>query len=147
MHSVISIGCQIGGPEPCSIGDLKVLLCRLLAAHVTSTHCSAIDEYALVLRVDGSLDKFGSEGLARLRFAKARRYITLDIQIPEAVWKPMSEVETRQYLVKQVGAAIAACIGRLVKDRYTVHRLALQGELDTAFAEYLSLQANTPVRR
>ena len=99
-----------------------------------------------MLRVDGSLDKFGSEGLARPRFAKARRYIALDIQIPEAVWKPMSEIETRQYLVKQVGAAIAACIDRLVKERYTVHRLALQGELETAFAEYLSLQADTPVR-
>ena len=129
------------------IGELKVPLYRLLAAHVTSTYCTAIDEYALVLRVDGSLDKFGAEGLARLRFAKARRYITLDIQIPEAVWKPLNEVETRQYLAEKVGAAIAACMDRLAKDRYAVNRRALEGELDAAFVQYLSLKADARVWR
>jgi hypothetical protein len=90
VPSVISIGCQAGGPEVGFIGDLKVPLYRALAKHVTSSHCSAVDEYAIVLRVDGALDRFGSEGFARLRYAKACRYITVDVQIPEAVWQPMS---------------------------------------------------------
>lgn len=137
MASAISIGCQQGGPEPCLIGTLKVGLYQLLAEHVTSTHCAEIDEYALVLRVDGSLDRFGNEGLARLRFAKAQRYITVDIQIPEAVWKPLDVFQTKSYLAKQVKAAIGACVQRLAKDKCHVDASALQSQVDTAVSRYL----------
>ena len=127
MHSVISIGCQQGGPEACCIRELKVALYRALGRHVTSTHCLEIDEYALVLRVDGSLSKFGDEGITRLRFARVRRYITLDIQIPEKVWMPMGEAQTKLYLATQVRAAISACVKRLVKDKCSVDEHALYG--------------------
>jgi len=135
MSSVISIGCQQGGPEACFIGELKVALYRVLDKHVTSTHCSEIDEYALVLRVDGSLDKFGDEGLARLRFAKAHRYITLDVQIPENVWKPMSRAQTRSYLATQVRAAVGACVKRLLKDKCSVNESALYAQIDAGLIE------------
>ena len=140
MRSVISIGCQLGGPEPCLIGSLKVALYQLLAKHVTSAHCDAIDEYAFVLRVDGSLDQFGDEGLARLRFAKTRRYITLDIQVPESVWKPMNEAQTRLYLAKQVKAAIHACVDRLASEKHAVNEPLLMAQFDAALEEFLVKQ-------
>jgi hypothetical protein len=140
VSTAISIGCQQGGPEPCLIPSLKVGLYRLLAEHVTNTHCSEIDKYALVLRVDGSLDKFGVEGLARLRFAKSRRYITLDIQVPEEVWKPLDEFQTKSYLAKQVKAAIDACVGRLVKDGCHVNVDALQSEVDAALRKFVGVE-------
>lgn len=138
MSSIISIGAQMGGPEPCLIGDLKIPLYRALSKHVTSTHCSAIDEYAIVLRVDGSLDKFGEEGLARLRFAKARRYITVDIQIPETVWQPMSKSQTLAYLANQVRSAITMCVSRLNKEKYAVAEELLRVQVETAINEYLT---------
>jgi len=140
MSSIISIGAQMGGPEPCLIGDLKIPLYRALAKHVTSTHCAAIDEYAIVLRVDGSLDKFGEEGLARLRFAKARRYITVDIQIPEAVWQPMSKSQTQAYLANQVRSAINMCVSRLIKEKYAVAEERLQVQVEAAINEYLTTE-------
>ena len=112
----------------------------MLAEHVTNTHCSEIDEYALVLRVDGSLDRFGVEGLARLRFAKSQRYITVDIQVPEEVWKPLDEFQTKYYLAKQVKAAIDACVGRLVKDRCPVNVDALQSEVDAALRNFVGVE-------
>lgn len=136
--SAISIGCEQGGPEACLIPSLKVALYQSLNKHVTSTHCEAIDEYALVLRVDGSLSKYGDEGLSRLRFAKVRRYITIDIQIPEAIWKPLGEIETKLYLVKQVQAAVSACAERLTKDRYTVNYPRLSAEITAAVGAYLA---------
>ena len=69
------------------IGELKAPLYHALVRNLTSSHCAAVDEYAVVLRVDASLDRFGPEGLARLRFAKASRYITVDFQIPEVAWR------------------------------------------------------------
>ena len=128
----------MGGPDQCLIADLKIPLYRALAKHVTSTHCEAIDEYSIVLRVDGSLDKFGEEGLARLRYAKARRYITVDVQIPKTVWQPMDRAQTRVYLADKVKVAIAACVDRLAREKCVVSKKRLQTQIDNALAEYLA---------
>lgn len=138
MTPPISIGCQQGGPEGGYFAALKVPLYRCLCKHVTSTHCPAIDEYALVLRIDGSFDKFGEEGIARLRFAKARRSITCDIQVPEAIWRPMTELQTKQYLAHSVKAALAFCATRLRRQRAEVNDTALQLEVDAAIGDFLS---------
>jgi hypothetical protein len=139
LPAVISVGCQAGGPEVGFVGDLKVPLYRALAKHVTSSHCSAIDEYAIVLRVDGSLDKFGDEGFTRVRYAKARRYITVDVQIPEAVWQPMSKHQFRSYLAYQVKGAVAVCVARLRRDKHAVAENDLYEEIEAAINEYLEV--------
>jgi hypothetical protein len=138
VRDFISIGAQSGGPEATLLPKLKVPLAQAFREHVSSTHCSAIDEYALVLRVDGSLDKFGPEGLTRIRFAKARRYITLDIQVPEPVWQPLSSQEAKEYLVRQVREALAVCVRRLAKDGCSVDEQSLWSEVTAASIKYLS---------
>jgi len=90
------------------------------------------------LRIDGTLQTFGAEGLARLRFERSRRYIKVEIQIPEAVWRPLNASETKLYLVRQVRAAIAACIERLEKDKHPVAKTELYAQMESAFDEYLS---------
>lgn len=135
--AVISIGAQTG-PRDGGIAELKVQLCRALAKRVTSTHCPAIDEYAIVLRVDSPLQKFGEEGLARLRLAKKKRYITVDVQIPEAVWVSLSRAEIKAYLARQVRAAVLACVSRLQNERFPVQERALAAEIDASIADYLA---------
>ena len=136
MPSFISIGCQGGGPETGAVGRIKVPLYHALKRHVTGTHCDAVDEFGLVLRVDGSLQKFGPEEITRLRFAKKQRYITVDIQIPEAIWKPLGDLELRQYLAAQVEASIGICVARLKKDGCHVNEAELMKEVVSATSEY-----------
>lgn len=137
MPSIISIGAQHGGPEPCRIGDLKVNLYRAFLKHLTSTHCEVIDKYAIVLRVDGRLHKFGEEGITCLRFEKSKRYITADVQIPESVWQNMSESQTKLYLATQVRAAMSIFITRLIKEKYTIAEKLLWSEIDAAIIEFM----------
>jgi hypothetical protein len=137
MQSIISIGAQMGGPEPCFIGCFKVSLYQALERHISSTHCSAIDEYSIVLRIDGTLNKFGEEGITRLRFAKTNRYITADVQIPESVWRPMDKHESKLYLATQVKATISLFVTRLIKDKYSVAEKSLWSEIDAAIVEFL----------
>ena len=136
MPDSITIGCQGGGPETAVVGRSKVELYQALARHVTSTHCDAIEEYGLVLRVSGSLDKFGPEAITGLRFAKKQRYITLDIQIPEEAWRPLTDSELRQYLSARVQEAIGVCIARLQNDGHTVADGQLMLEISRAINEY-----------
>lgn len=138
MTEFISIGADIGGPEAVLLSNLKVPFIQELRRKLTSTHCSAIDQYEIVLRVDGSLAKFGPEGLARLRFAKSRRYITIDIQVPESVWQSLSHCELKEYLVRQVQLALEACISRLVKEGFEVDHQKLRAEVASASEIYRS---------
>ena len=137
MPSIISIGVQQGGPEPCLIGDIKVDLYHALVKHLSSTHCKAIDQYAIVLRIDGSLDKFGEEGLTRLRFAKSHRYISVDIQIPESVWQPLNYFESKAYLVQQVRSAMNMFIARLMKEKSVIAQDRLWEQINAGISEFL----------
>lgn len=146
MTDAISIGVQIGGPEAVIVGDAKVGLYQALARHMTGTHCLAIDSYELVLRVDGSLQAFGDEGLAKLRFAKKRRYITVDIQIPEAVWTTKSQAQLRHYLLAQVGKALELCISHLQRSGVATYESAFWAEFQSAAEEYAGV-TNTGLLR
>ena len=145
MPDYITIGCQGGGPETGTVGRSKVSLYRALSRHVTGTHCDAIDEYGLVLRVDGSIQTFGPEGITRLRFAKKQRYITVDIQIPESVWVPLGDSELRRYLGDQVTAAIRVCVARLKKDGCVTDDAALMKEVNAAVGEYTQQECEQAV--
>ena len=134
----ISIGCDAGGKEAGVVAFLCVPLRHSLSTHVKSTHCEAVDQYAIVLRIDGSVCKFGPEGFYRLRFAKAKRYITLDIQIPESVWQQKNTVELKSYLVKQITMAIQKCVERLKKEKNHVDVEVLLSEINNATTEYLA---------
>lgn len=136
MSDFITIGCQGGGPETSTVGRSKVDLYHALCRHVTSTHCDAIDNYGLVLRVDGSIQTFGPEGITRIRFAKKQRYITVDIQIPESVWRPLGDDELRHYLGSQVEAALRTCVARLKKDGFDVDDGTLMQEVEAAVCDY-----------
>jgi hypothetical protein len=124
------------------VGRSKVHLYHALSQHVTSTHCDAIDEYGLVLRVDGSIQTFGPEGISRLRFARKQRYITLDIQIPESVWRPLDDTELRSYLGTQVDSAIRACVSRLKKDGFDVDDWPSEGVWPCFVSFELKVKAN-----
>lgn len=140
MPAFISIGADLGDRDSFHLSELKIAMCRSLETHMTGTHCDAVDEYALVIRVDGSFAKFGDEGLACLRFSRVRRCISVDIQVPEVAWKPLDRAQTKLYLAKQLKAAIGACVGRLLKDKCEVEALRLEHELDLAMQEFLGSQ-------
>jgi hypothetical protein len=146
MSSYISIGCECGGPAAQIVGQRKVPLYQALSRAVSSTFCSAIDEYALVIRADGSLARYGAEGVAKLRFAKTKRYITVDLQIPESVWKPLTPSELDAYLANLVVRGLEACIARLEVDGHHVHKESLMAEVQRGVAEYLQPSSRSAAR-
>jgi hypothetical protein len=131
---IISIGAQCGGPKDGGLGKIKVDLYKALRDSCTSTYSKEIDEYAPVLRIDGPFQKFGEEGIARLRFAKKQRYITADIQIPSDVWEVRSKNELRDYLAQKVRETIVIFVERLRKDKLEVDADSLFKEVDAGIS-------------
>ncbi len=140
MKDIISIGGQAGGPNDGGIKTIKVDLYRAFKKYCKSTYCDAIDQYCPVLRVDGIITKFGPEGISRLRFAKKKRYITVDIQIPESAWQPKSKNEIKFYLSQKVRESLVACVERLKKDRINIKEDLLFSEIDDAIIEFNSIE-------
>jgi hypothetical protein len=135
----LSVAWQMGGPEPCILGSREVRLPfnQLLKKYITATHCPAIDFYALVMRVDGSIWSFGAEEITRLRFAKKSRYITIDIQVPQSVWEPLDLLESKMYLAEKTKGALLACTQRLARDKLPVDESRLFSQLDSAISEFI----------
>lgn len=136
MKDIISIGGQAGGPKDGGIKSIKVDLYKSLKKYCKSTYCNEVDQYAPVLRVDGEFAKFGPEAITHLRFAKKKRYITVDIQIPENVWQPKSKNEIKLYLSDKLQEAIKICVRRLQKDNLEVNETQLFSEIDFAISEF-----------
>jgi hypothetical protein len=133
---VISIGAQCGGPQDGGLSKIKVDLWNLLVRHCRSSYCPAVAHYALALRIDGAIQTFGAEGIERVRRSKRGRYIGADIVIPLSAWQGKSPNELRDYLARQVRAALASCVARLRKDKETVDEAPLFREIDAAIAEF-----------
>ncbi|WP_286718840.1 hypothetical protein [Thalassolituus sp. UBA2009] len=134
--NIISIGVQSGGPGKHNIGSIKVDLYKLFNKYCTSTYCEEVDQYSPVIRVDGKISTFGDEGITRLRFAKKRKTITADIQIPISVWEPKSPNEIRDYIADKVRDSIEVFVARLKKDKIDVDDKKLFTEIDLAIKEF-----------
>jgi len=144
-NGVITIGAQCGGPDTGPLSQIKVDLWRALRESCRKSYCPSIDEYALVLRIAGQLDDFGPESIERIRRRRSDRYITADIVVPEAVWRPLTHAQSRQYLANRVRAAIVACAKRLSEDREAIDTTALLASVDDGIARFLSTVAgNAP---
>lgn len=136
MAQVVSIGCEGGGPETRHGCFAKVPLAQALQRTVNSTYTKTVDEFALVLRVSGSLQSYGEEGLANLRLYKSRRVISVDVQVPEQPSRPLSASELREYIARQVLAAVEACVVRLQSES-PVQEEQLMHEVRLGIAQYL----------
>jgi len=136
---VISIGVLNGGPEDGGIGDIKIDLWKLFLQHCHASCSPAVDHYALAIRTDGKYQKFGKEGIERIRRRIVDRYIGAEIIIPESVWRPKSRNELRDYLAMQVRAALEACVARLRKDQERVDEVRLFGEVDAALSRFRAI--------
>ncbi len=136
---IVSIGVQSGGPEDGGLGDIKIDLWRLFCRHCQSSYCATIAHYALALRIGGEFVEFSPEGIEKIRLSRRDRFVGADIVIPQAVWRDSTRNELRDYLARQVRAALQSCVARLRKDKETVDEARLFGEIDAAIGEFTQI--------
>jgi len=133
---VISIGCQSGGPKDNGIGKIKVDLWKLLCEHCTSSHCSAVDHYALALRVGGKFTDYEEEKIWKIRRSRKDRYIGADIDIPMSVWSSKTTDELKYYLSEKTIEAVQLLITRLRKDKVEIEEEPLLKEVKAAIEKF-----------
>lgn len=84
-----------------------------------NTYSKIIDDIAIIFRVSGEVQDFGTEGPERLLFRKKERYIVIDLTFPKRDWKKQRSATLRRDISAAVRAAFALLIDRLSHDDKT----------------------------
>lgn len=137
-NDVVTLAGQVMGPDAAeATRAAHIALRTLLDELCVGPYSQEVDEFAPILRIDGSIYQWNREGCAYLRRSRKDRYITIDIFVPISQWKNRSEREIREYLATQVKEALTLCIKRLQKDKTPVDGEALMRDYEKVVREYL----------
>ncbi len=135
-----SLGAQIGGPDapPYLLNQQQQL--RDAFNQWTGAYCSAIREFAFILRVDGSLDRYTE--LWNIRGAQAARrkrdWVEVEIGVPEDWWKADKGKTFKNHLVEAVETGLQSMIELLHRNKHTVDKQALLKDWKTIKVDYLA---------
>ncbi|WP_141676213.1 hypothetical protein [Pseudobacillus wudalianchiensis] len=102
---------------------------KLLEKHCNKHYCKEVDEFAPILRVDGTGWYWKFEGCEKLRLSKKYRYITIDIGMPRSRWEGANAVDIKKYLFDNLKNALELIVKRLKKEKYVVNDAELWGDL------------------
>ena len=109
----------------------------ILASRCSAPYSSSTELFAFLLCVSGEIADFGFEGYERLRRWKKDNSITLDIGIPEAHWKEVSDQDLRAYLMGRVEEALDLVVQKLEQAGEAVRVEELRQDIARVRGEFL----------
>lgn len=119
---------------------------NLLREYCRGPYSPEVDEFSLVLRIDGDIYHWEQEGCDRMRRSKKGHYITIDIYVPRKRWEGVSGIEIRKYLADCVEEAFRRMIAKLQRDKVVVDGDALLRDYAVVTERYLA-EAETMAAR
>lgn len=137
---MVTVGVQAGDVPSDRATDPHIRPLRnLLQAHCRGPYSPDVDEFSLVIRIDGDINHWEKEGCDRMRRSKKERYITIDIYVSRKRWEGISGAEIREYLAACVEDAFRRMLGKLQRDKVPVDGTALLNDFAIVREQYLSL--------
>ena len=134
----VKMGVQVGGVLAREVAAPHYdALDKLLRKHCVGPYSPEIDDFSLVLRVDGDVWYWEQEGCDRMRRRRKDRYITIDMYLPRPRWEGVSGIEIRRYLLGCTEDALKRMIARLQRDKAVVDGDALLRDFARVKERYL----------
>lgn len=140
----VTVGVQTGDVPSGQATDPHIVAMRnLLQTHCRGPYSPDVDEFSLIIRIDGDIWHWEQEGCDRMRRSKKERYITIDIYVPRKRWEGVSGTEIRRYLAACVEDAFGRMISKLQRDKTPIDGDALLRDFATVQERYLSQPERT----
>jgi hypothetical protein len=141
----ITLGVQSGDIESSEATRPAFMsLRRQLEVHCTAPYSPNIEEFAIVLRICGSLWRFEGEGVQKLRLNKKESYVTVDFVVPESRWKGVPIGDIKIYLAAAVAKALQAMSDKLSKSKIAVDSIKLSDDVSKATKAFLAEAPDSP---
>lgn len=111
----VSLGADVGGKDAhAATAQDCMALRQALANECRGPYGEGFREFALVVRIDGSVQSWGKSGVDNVRLQRKLKYATADIFVPKAIWASAPGA-FRVFLATQIAAAIKAIVDRAEK--------------------------------
>ena len=98
---------QMGGPECKRIMPRAILLRKAIENWFARLESDVVDSFTVILRIDGSIHKFGVPGVDSITLRD--RALECELIIADPGWDDQSDAEIDNILRDGVGEAIHAC--------------------------------------
>lgn len=135
----VTLGADVGGKDADKVvGGYHLALRRALAEHCRGGYSPVLKKFALVLRIDGSVQSWRKRGVDHVRIQKKSGYATADIFMPADIWKDESADKIRAYLATEVEVAIRRIIESAQKVKVQIESGRLLDDLDAAVKAFLA---------
>lgn len=136
-RDVITLGADVGGKDANAATCEHVLELReLLNQECLGPYSNTIKEFAIVLRIDGSVQSWGQSGINNIVLQKKRGYITADIFMPKEVWSAGNVRYLRKFLGDKVKSAIIEMAERVKQSKIDLSIEELRRDIDRAINKY-----------
>lgn len=134
----ITVGADVGGPDAHEATNECILeLRKLLRRGCPGPYSSVIKEFAIVLRVDGSVKAWNKTGIDFFALKRKNSCATIDIFVPRTVWLDQGLRAFRQFLAEQMRCAIEEILRHVKKRKIDVSEMQLVGDLEAVLAEFV----------
>jgi hypothetical protein len=134
----ITLGVDAGGIDANNATLNHYMKLRsLLAEECSRSYSDSLTEIALVLRVDGSVQSWGRNGVGNVRLQKKTGYATADIFMPSVIWKSGSAREIREFIVAGVQTAVQTIQDKAGSANLNFEYRKLSQDLQSVTATYL----------
>ena len=106
-RALVTLGADVGGKDAHEATHEYVLsLRRLLQQKCVGPYGTTVKEFALVLRIDGSVQAWGKSGADNSAFQRKGTFATADIFVPVSAWSGRDAANIRKVLAAGVVDAI-----------------------------------------
>jgi hypothetical protein len=96
---VVTLGADVGGKDAyLATNEYVLALRKLLSAECQGFYSDIIKEFALVLRIDGSVQKWGKRGVDNVVINNKKSCATADIFVPIEIWLQGDKAVTKKFI-------------------------------------------------
>jgi len=133
----VTLGADVGGKDADVATNADVLaLRRCLEAECRGPYGKGFDEFALVLRIDGSVQAWDKRGVGNVRLQRRLRCATANIFVPRSSWSVECTRTFRRDIVEGVTKAIGEIVARALRAGDDIAADALCRDVATATMKF-----------
>lgn len=138
-RDLVSLGADVGGKDAYEATNVSILaLRRLLQKKCRGPYGVSIQEFALVLRIDGSVQAWGKRGAESAAFRRKNTFATVDFYIPISEWSGHDVAHIRKVLAAGVMEAIEKLVELAQRKKIDIASNDLRRDVDAAANEFLA---------
>jgi hypothetical protein len=135
----VTLGADVGGKDAHEATNNYVLsLRRLLQQKCTGPYGATVKEFALVLRIDGSVQAWGKSGAENAAFRRKNTFATADIFVTVNEWSGRDAAHIRKVLATGVMDAIETLAELAERKKIDIAIDSLRRDVGAAEREFLA---------